>query len=385
MRTKTVGTIVGSLGLLLAARSVKASDESPAPTTSGVPEVTGSQIVNEMSGKPVCRDAGVTVSFTTASSDLDTNAKGALNGVVTWMKANPDRTLHLQGYADTTGNSEANLVLSEHRADAVKAYLTAQGVAPERIITAGRGEIADHLPASGRTVTFLACEPAAPGPTATAEPEAQPEAIEPVAPAPALSPIGDVPPSPTADQGEEYKPYGSKFGWAFLAGGGYQDFTNDTMRNQTQGGGAWSARVVGGTRSYVGFEAAYVGSAQRIQPLGVSTNSNLVSNGGEGALRINVPIMVKDSLLEPYGFVGLGWSRYQISNYNQFVTSDFTRSDDVMTVPIGTGFAYGYKAFMVDARASWTPTYYNNLLLGTTNTSGTLNHWGVGGQVGFAF
>jgi hypothetical protein len=56
-----------------------------------------------------------------------------------------------------------------------------------------------------------------------------------------------------------------------------------------------------------------------------------------------------------------------------------------MTVPVGTGFAYGYKAFIIDARASWVPTYYNNLLIGAANNTGALNHWSAGGQVGFNF
>ena len=39
------------------------------------------------------------------------------------MKADENRVMHLEGFADTTGNSEANLVLSAHRAEAVKTYL----------------------------------------------------------------------------------------------------------------------------------------------------------------------------------------------------------------------------------------------------------------------
>ena len=384
MRTNMVGTIVGSLGLLLAARSVKADDQMP-KSGDPTPTTTGSDMGSD-TAKRVCRDAGVTVSFTTGSSELDLNGKGALNGVATWLKNNPARTMKVQGFADTTGNTESNLTLSEQRADAVKAYLTAQGIDPVRITTAGRGEISDHLPANGRTVTFLACEPGSAGATEEkTEPEAPTaEEVQPVtpAPAPALEPV----PSP-ADQGEAnpaMQTWGSRFGWAFMVGGQYQDFTNDVMRNQTQGGGGWAARFIGGTRSFVGFEAAYVGTAQRIQPLGVSTNQNLVSNGLEGTLRINIPIMLYDNLLEPYGFVGLGWSYYSISNFNNVALSDFNGHDNVMTVPVGGGFAYGYKGFLVDARANWTPTYYNNLLVNNGNT-GTLNHWGVGGNVGFNF
>ena len=55
-----------------------------------------------------------------------------------------------------------------------------------------------------------------------------------------------------------------------------------------------------------------------------------------------------------------------------------------MTVPAGAGFAYGYKGFMIDVRGNYTPTYFNNLVTGASS-NGTLNTWGVGGQVGFSF
>jgi hypothetical protein len=342
-----------------------------------------------MGDKPVCRDAGVTVSFTTGSYELDQNAKGALNGVATWMKADASRTLHLQGYADTTGDTDANFVLSEHRAEAAKDYLVAQGIDATRIMTVGRGEHLDHLPASGRTVTFLACQPSgAVGEAETEKPAEAQAAAEPPAPVEVVPPP---PPAPEAYPGSVPAatpvPWGTRFGWAFMAGGAYSDFTQSDMRNRTSGGGAWDARVVGGTNSVVGFEAAYIGSANSIQTLGLTANNPaLVSNGVEGTLRVNAPFHTGESLLEPYGFVGLGWSHYNINNYNSnFGTvSDFSRSDNVMNVPIGGGFAYGYRAFIIDARASWTPTYYNNLLV-NANGSGTLNTWQAGGQVGFKF
>ena len=53
--------------------------------------------------KPECKDAGVTVSFTTASADLDTNARGALNGVATWLKMRDERTIKLAGLRGQEG------------------------------------------------------------------------------------------------------------------------------------------------------------------------------------------------------------------------------------------------------------------------------------------
>ena len=78
-----------------------------------------------------------------------------------------------------------------------------------------------------------------------------------------------------------------------LVGGGYEDFTNSTLRNMTGGAGAWNARVIAGTRQYVGVEAAYVGAARGIDALGVQSNALLLSNGVEGALRLNVPVVMR--------------------------------------------------------------------------------------------
>ena len=158
-------------------------------------------------------------------------------------------------------------------------------------------------------------------------------------------------------------------------------FTNTGMKSTTQAGGGWSARFIGGTNSIIGFEAAYVGAAQQFQGLGITNNTPLlVQNGLEGNLRLNVPLRFGANLIEPYGFAGVG------SNYNDNAQrlSSFSSTDEVMNVPVGGGLAYAYKAFIVDARAGWTATYYQNLLTGA-DSQGTLDHWNVGGQVGFTF
>jgi hypothetical protein len=340
------------------------------------------------SGMAECRDAGVTVAFKTGSAELDQNARGGLDGVATWMKANEGRSIHLEGFADTTGDTEANLVLSAKRAEAVKSYLIEHGVDSSRVMTVGRGEETDHLPANGRAVTFLACQPAksptvaeneAP-PAPETPPVAEPAPVETMPPPPAPAPVEVIPPPAP-------RRYGSTFGFALMAGGSYQDFTNNTMQNTTSGAGGWSARVIAGTNSIIGVEAAYIGAASQVNGLGVTDNTPyLVSNGLEGTARLNIPLHVGYHLFEPYGYAGLGYSHYTISNYNANAQrlSSFTSTDDVMNVPVGGGFAYAYKGFIADARAGWTATYYQNLLA-NTNSSGTLDHWNVGGQVGFRF
>jgi hypothetical protein len=338
---------------------------------------------------------GVTVSFKTDSTTLDTNAKGALDGVSKWMHSNDQRTVKLQGYADPTGNVEANQLLSEKRADTVRDYLVEQGIDPNRVTTVGRGEAHTEtsLPAEGRTVTFIGCQPAMkvaeatpppPPPAPEAAPPAEAAPPEPVAPVEETPPppVAAVPPSPTYEAAPQYR-YGSIIGMQLLVGGGYSDFVHNNIRNVTNPGGSWDARLVAGTRSFIGAEVAYVGTANSVDVLG-ATSSTLVGNGVEGAIRLQVPIILGYGMLEPYGFGGVGWMSYRVTNNRAAFTDFSTRSDDIMTVPAGGGVTYVYKAFTVDVRGSWTGSYFNNILL---NTSGNnrLDRWGAGGHLGVAF
>jgi len=377
MRVKTIGWVVGSLGLLLGVGTARGQEAGSTTSTS-------SDMATKTAGMGECKDAGVTVAFKTGSAELDQNAQGALDGVATWMKADEKRTMKLEGFADTTGDTEANLVLSAKRAEAVKSYLIEHGVASTNVITVGRGEETDHLPANGRAVTFLACTGAGqPAPqvaeeTPPAPPPVQSTTVEVQPVVPVAVPVSSPPPPPYYLRG---------FGFAMMAGGMYQDFTNNTMQNATSAAGGWSARFIAGTNSIIGVEAAYLGAAQQLQGLNVTGNTPyLVQNGLEGTARLNIPLRSGYHLVEPYGYAGLGYSHYTISNYNANAQrlSSFTSTDDVMNVPVGGGIAYAYKQFMVDARAGWTATYYQNIL-NNANSSGTLDHWNVGGQVGFRF
>jgi hypothetical protein len=195
-------------------------------------------------------------------------------------------------------------------------------------------------------------------------------------------PVEPLPPLPGAPEGGYMGAVGySHVGVGLLVGGGFQDFTNGQIKNVTGGSGYWTARIVAGTRQYVGMEAAYVGNASSISGLGFSTSSMLISNGLQGNLRINVPIVRGVALIEPFGFVGVGWSHYMITS-NNAALSDVTSRDDILTLPYGGGLEYSYRGFMADARFTYTQTYFNNL---TETIGGNLNTWGIGGQIGFEY
>ncbi|HEX8696931.1 MAG TPA: OmpA family protein [Longimicrobium sp.] len=65
----------------------------------------------------------------------------------------PETEVLIVGHTDATGSDEYNMRLSQRRADSAKNYLVGQGIRPDRIRTAGRGEaepIASNADEAGR-------------------------------------------------------------------------------------------------------------------------------------------------------------------------------------------------------------------------------------------
>ncbi|MEW6299327.1 MAG: OmpA family protein, partial [Thermodesulfobacteriota bacterium] len=56
------------------------------------------------------------------------------------LQENPTVRVTIEGHTDAIGTEAYNLRLSRRRAEAVKRYLVAKGVAAERLATVGRGE-----------------------------------------------------------------------------------------------------------------------------------------------------------------------------------------------------------------------------------------------------
>ncbi len=173
----------------------------------------------------------------------------------------------------------------------------------------------------------------------------------------------------------------SEVGMAMFAGGGVTDFTAAATRGETQVGGAWTARLVVGTRTLVGFDGSYVGGANTISGLGSGT-ATLVRNGLEGAVRVNSPLHVVDTLLEPYALAGVGWNTYRIGNGANNASLSQLR-DNTLTVPLALGFTVGYRGFLADARGTIRPTYSQNLL--PQQGGGALSNWDLGAMLGYEF
>jgi peptidoglycan-associated lipoprotein len=85
-------------------------------------------------------NVGDRVFFAFDRYDLSAEAREQLEKQAAWLKTHRHVTVTIEGHADERGTREYNLALGERRADAVRNYLIALGVDPNRIRTISYGK-----------------------------------------------------------------------------------------------------------------------------------------------------------------------------------------------------------------------------------------------------
>lgn len=80
------------------------------------------------------------VLFASGQSELIEGSQSSLEEVVDLLQTEPDKKIRVEGHTDSSGDSAANLLLSEKRAMAVRESLISLGVAAERVTAMGMGE-----------------------------------------------------------------------------------------------------------------------------------------------------------------------------------------------------------------------------------------------------
>ena len=89
------------------------------------------------------------VHFNLDSSVLLPGGKRALNRKAAWLAAHPATTVIVEGHCDERGSAAYNVTLGERRAQAVRAYLIEQGIAPQRIQVVSWGKERPDAEGSG--------------------------------------------------------------------------------------------------------------------------------------------------------------------------------------------------------------------------------------------
>ena len=112
----------------------------PVPTPAATPpseeEVFKNKTLEQLNAEKPLGD----VFFALDSTELTTEARGALAKDVDWMKKWTSTKVMVEGHADSRGTNEYNLALGERRADAVRNYLVSLGIPTDRMTIVSKGE-----------------------------------------------------------------------------------------------------------------------------------------------------------------------------------------------------------------------------------------------------
>jgi len=80
------------------------------------------------------------VYFEFGTSQLRKESDPKLNKLLTFLTDNPNIRIEVSGHTDNIGSKQANLIVSQRRAESVKNWLVEKGIDPSRITTTGYGE-----------------------------------------------------------------------------------------------------------------------------------------------------------------------------------------------------------------------------------------------------
>lgn len=381
---------VGLAGAIAADASVALANPPPASrppsedrTTPKAPETA--MPAKEGESRPGPLD--VVVQFQGTSSTIDVGANAALDSTAAWLKEDPVRSISIEVHPGDAVRADLDATVVQARADGIKNYLVAQGVVESqiRIVTTGappvgpadRNHRAVFLMAIGGSVDVAAV----PDSTLPSEELPPPTAERIVIHDPAPLPMGDGDPS----NDHLLTP----FGMAITVGGGLVGFLDDDARQVGNTGGAWEARLTLGTRTPFAFEAAYVGSAQSIDALGLDSSAVLVGTAVEGDVRFNFTT----TFVQPYVFGGIGYTRYDVTN-SDFNTSSVNDSEEMGHIPFGAGLGFQWRGLLFDVRGTMRAAFNDDLLaepsleddpLNDNDTRTDLDTWSAAARVGWEF
>jgi peptidoglycan-associated lipoprotein len=96
-------------------------------------------------------NVGDRVFFDFDSYEIRADAQETLNKQAAWLGQYANYAITVEGHCDERGTREYNLALGERRANAVRNYLVAQGVDPNRIQTISYGKERPEVAESNET------------------------------------------------------------------------------------------------------------------------------------------------------------------------------------------------------------------------------------------
>jgi|GEM_PF-6331988 len=125
------------------------------PTTPSIPPQPPEPVKQEPPSQPPSAPGlwSKVVEFSANSDIITAKGRETLNAMLPILRNTPIAYLEITGHTDNIGVEEYNLALSQRRADAVKNYFIAHGIAEQSLVAQGYGSslpIADNATAEGR-------------------------------------------------------------------------------------------------------------------------------------------------------------------------------------------------------------------------------------------
>jgi peptidoglycan-associated lipoprotein len=154
MRTFSLSLLATATVALAACASNPPPEPPPTPPASNTatvtPPVQPPQPPRVTPPQPSGPTAGSKADFAVKATDrvyfdydaynLDSDDQRSLSSQIAWLKQFPSTRVEVQGHADERGTRDYNIALGERRAQSVKSFLVAQGIAEGRIQTISFGK-----------------------------------------------------------------------------------------------------------------------------------------------------------------------------------------------------------------------------------------------------
>jgi len=137
------------LSLAMLAGCESGSGEAKPPTVANADSGTGALMTtppSELDINARLVSVGDRVRFELDRHDLSPEAQATLRQQAALLQNYPQVVVTVEGHADERGTREYNLALGERRADAVRNYLTALGVSPDRVTVISYGKERPECP-----------------------------------------------------------------------------------------------------------------------------------------------------------------------------------------------------------------------------------------------
>ena len=176
------------------------------------------------------------------------------------------------------------------------------------------------------------------------------------------------------------RPERPPLGLEVMAGGGVTGFVDHLTRDVADIGGMWTVRLVVGPHRTLGFDLAYVGSAQDVGGLGAS--ATVLGTGVEATARLN---FTRTYWVQPFLFAGAGWTRYRLGDAD-LSRSSLDRDDDLLVLPGGAGLSLWITPrFTIDLRETYRLAIDDDMFDQPGASGDGMDSWSIAGQVGLAF